>query len=99
MEYSREETEAWLYVDGELPEKPGQSTKDEEIKRFVFDDVILTLDKKLNPTIRSKGDVKVKLVSFNYEQKIIKGKKVAILRLAYQQGKNVIRITKETCEI
>lgn len=37
MEYSREETEAWLYGDGELPEKPGQSTKDEEIKRFVFD--------------------------------------------------------------
>ena len=99
MEYSREETEAWLYGDGELSEKPGQSTKDEEIKRFVFDDVILTLDKKLNPTIRSKGDVKVKLVSFNYEQKIVKGKKVAILRLAYQQGKNVIRITKETCEI
>lgn len=99
MEYSREETEAWLYGDGELPEKSGQSTRDEEIKRFVFDDVILTLDKKLNPTIRSKGDVKVKLVSFNYEQKIIKGKKVAILRLAYQQGKNVIRITKETCEI
>ena len=99
MEYSREETEAWLYGDGELPEKPGQSTRNEEIKRFVFDDVILILDKKLNPTIRSKGDVKVKLVSFNYEQKIIKGKKVAILRLAYQQGKNVIRITKETCEI
>ena len=99
MEYSREETEAWLYGDGELPEKPGQSTRNEEIKRFVFDDVILILDKKLNPTIRSKGDVKVKLVSFNYEQKIIKGTKVAILRLAYQQGKNVIRITKETCEI
>ena len=99
MEYSREETEAWLYGDGELPEKPGQSTRNEEIKRFVFDDVILILDKKLNPTIRSKGDVKVKLVSFNYEQKIIKGKKVAILRVAYQQGKNVIRITKETCEI
>ena len=99
MEYSREETEAWLYGDGELPEKPGQSTKDEEIKRFVFDDVILTLDKKLNPTIKGKGDVKVKLVSFNYEQKIVKGKRVAILRLAYQQGKNVIRITKETCEI
>ena len=99
MEYSREETEAWLYGDGELPEKPRQSTRNEEIKRFVFDDVILILDKKLNPTIRSKGDVKVKLVSFNYEQKIIKGKKVAILRLAYQQGKNVIRITKETCEI
>lgn len=99
MEYSREETEAWLYGDGELPEKPGQSNKDEEVKEFVFDDVILTLDKKLNPTIRSKGDVKVKLVSFNYEQKIVKGKKVAILRLAYQQGKNVIRITKETCEI
>lgn len=99
MEYSREETEAWLYGDGELPEKPGQSNKDEEVREFVFDDVILTLDKKLNPTIRSKGDVKVKLVSFNYEQKIVKGKKVAILRLAYQQGKNVIRITKETCEI
>lgn len=99
MEYSREETEAWLYGDGELPEKPGQSAKDEEIKRFVFDDVILTLDKKLNPTIRSKGDVKVKLVSFNYEQKIVKGKKVSVLTLAYQQGKNIIRITKETCEI
>ena len=99
MEYSREETEAWLYGDGELPEKPGQSTENEEIKRFVFDDVILTLDKKLNPTIKSKGDVKVKLVSFNYEQKIVKGKKVAILRLAYQKGKNVIRITKETFEI
>ena len=99
MEYSREETEAWLYGDGELPEKPGQSTKDEEVKEFVFDDVILTLDKKLNPTIKSKGDVKVNLVTFNYEQKIIKGKKVAILRLAYQKGKNVIRITKETCEI
>lgn len=99
MEYSREETEAWLYGDGELPEKPGQSTKDEEIKRFVFDDVILTLDKKLNPTIKGKGDVKVKLVSFNYEQKIVKGKRVAILRLAYQKGKNVIKITKESCEI
>ena len=99
MEYSREETEAWLYGDGELPEKPGQSNKDEEIREFVFDDVILTLDKKLNPTIKGKGDVKVKLVSFNYEQKIVKGKKIAILRLAYQKGKSVIKITKEGCEI
>lgn len=47
MEYSKEETEDW-FRGGELPDK---NTK-LGIKEYIFDDVTLTLDKNLHPTIK-----------------------------------------------
>lgn len=75
MEYSKEETEDW-FRGGELPDK---NTK-LGIKEYIFDDVTLTLDKNLHPTIKSSKSIKLKL------------------RLSYQQGKEVVRVTKEIIE-
>lgn len=77
MEYSKEETEDW-FRGGELPDK---NTK-LGIKEYIFDDVTLTLDKNLHPTIKSSKSIKLKL-------------NVVLLRLSYQQGKEVVRVTLE----
>lgn len=58
MEYSKEETEDW-FRGGELPDK---NTK-LGIKEYIFDDVTLTLDKNLHPTIKSSKSIKL-----NYQQ-------------------------------
>lgn len=62
MEYSKEETEDW-FRGGELPDK---NTK-LGIKEYIFDDVTLTLDKNLHPTIKSSKSIKLKLLEFKYE--------------------------------
>ncbi|WP_270503882.1 hypothetical protein [Ligilactobacillus salivarius] len=93
MEYSKEETEDW-FLGGELPDK---NTK-LGIKEYIFDDVTLTLDKNLHPTIKSSKSIKLKLLEFKYEYHSSKGENIVLLRLSYQQGKEVVRVTKEIIE-
>lgn len=93
MEYSKEETEDW-FRGGELPDK---NTK-LGIKEYIFDDVTLTLDKNLHPTIKSSKSIKLKLLEFKYEYHSSKWENVVLLRLSYQQGKEVVRVTKEIIE-
>lgn len=93
MEYSREETEEWLRT-GKLPDKSSKI----KIRNFRFDDVTLYIDQNLKATIESNKSVEVKLLSFKFEQQVTKENTVTQLKFAYQQGKQVIRITKEICE-
>lgn len=76
MEYSKEETEDW-FRGGELPDK---NTK-LGIKEYIFDDVTLTLDKNLHPTIKSSKSIKLKLLEFKYEYHSSKGENIVLLRI------------------